>query len=470
MSARSLLKPLWWFTSRPWTQPFMRVARRVVGEGRAGRWKRSLAPRFPETVICRVDAVYRIGERGAFVVGWMLDPCAEVARVEFVSGSRRQELTQMWARCSRRDVVDGVQGAPKTDLDVGFLCYLPDMPVLGKCEIRLHGVGGAVSSIVAPVQEVGAAVEWSKHALVHVPATGAKAAQMMATHIGPALQAVHSMRRTKPQITVEQFGPRLAAPSVTVVIPLYGRVDFVRYQSALFASDPAMRDVEILYFVDDPRVAADACRLALDAWKLTGLSLTVVATDRNLGFAGANNAAVAHARGQRIVLLNSDVMPGRSGWLPLIVSPLDDPKVGIVGARMLYEDGTIQHDGMRMSAYDAWGGMPIWLHPGKGLPANGLDQANADVDAVTGACMAMRTADYRKFGGLDEDFLLGDFEDADLCRRIHAEGYSIRLVRNVLLYHLERQSQWLMSDLGWRHKVSMFNCWQHARLLQGAAQ
>lgn len=97
MNARSLLKPLWWFTSRPWTQPFMRAVRAAVGEERAARWKRRLAPQFPATVMFRVDAVFRTGDRGAFVVGWMLDPCGEVGRVDLVVGSQCVDLTRHWA-------------------------------------------------------------------------------------------------------------------------------------------------------------------------------------------------------------------------------------------------------------------------------------------------------------------------------------------------------------------------------------
>lgn len=469
MTARSLLKPVWWFTSRKWTQPLMRAVRSAVGEERASRWKRALAPRFPESVNFHVDAAYRVGDMGVFVVGWLLDPCGEAQRVELSAGGQTREISRSWIRCSRKDVVDNVLGAPRTDLDVGFVCFVPDLQLSGSCSIRLHGARGATFVVDVPVQEAGTALEWSKRALVHVPTSGPRAAQMMRDHVGPALQVVHATKRTAPNITVEQFGPRPESPAVSIVIPLYGRVDFVRYQTALFAADPSMRGVEILYFVDDPRVAAEASRLALHAWKLTGVPITLLATDRNLGFAGANNAAVAKARGDTVLLLNSDVMPGRPGWLADVVAPLRDPKVGMVGARLLYEDGTIQHDGMRMTPYDAWGGMPIWLHPGKGLPSDGLDVADAEADAVTGACMAMRKADYLRLGGLDEGFLLGDFEDADLCRKVKASGSSIRIVRSVLLYHLERQSQWLMSDIEWRHKVSMFNCWQHAQRLQGAS-
>ena len=82
--------------------------------------------------------------------------------------------------------------------------------------------------------------------------------------------------------------------------------------------------------------------------------------------------------------------------------------------------------------------------------------------------MVLRRALYNELGGLDEGYVLGDFEDSDLCHRIRRRGLDVKLVPAVQLYHLERQSQALFDDQGWKAKVSLYNCWRHERSLTGA--
>ena len=69
---------------------------------------------------------------------------------------------------------------------------------------------------------------------------------------------------------------------------------------------------------------------------------------------------------------------------------------------------------------------------------------------------------YEELGGLDEQYLLGNFEDSDLCLRAITKGYRNYLVPSVLLYHLERKSQDLVEDIDWKNRVTLFNCWQHS--------
>jgi GT2 family glycosyltransferase len=470
MSRDKALAPLWWLTSRSWMQPIMRPLRRLVGTERARRWKQSLRPRLHPSIHWHIDAVHRIDDVGAFVVGWLVDPCGEVARLELSCDGRTIDVTTRWARCRRPDVVASIADAPKTDVDVGFLCFLPDFLVSGVCSLRIVDRRGAVATQQVAAREATSAIEWSKEILSQVAAGRPDVADVIGRHVGPPLQALARRRAAPRPPLVREFGPRPARPRTSLLIPLYGRADFVRYQTALFASDPELRDVEILYVVDDPRLVETACDLARNAWRFHGVPLTVVVNERNLGFSGANNAGAAIARGATLVLLNSDVFPGRPGWLGRLLAPLADPRVGLVGAKLLYEDGTVQHDGMQLHAHEAWGGMPILLHPGKGLPDPGGGPAVADADAVTGACMAIRAADYRALGGLDEGYLLGDFEDSDLCLRVKRAGRSIRIVRDVELFHLERQSQWLMPDMEWRQKITIYNCWRHSLALQEAGR
>ena len=130
-----------------------------------------------------------------------------------------------------------------------------------------------------------------------------------------------------------------------------------------------------------------------------------------------------------------------------------------MGVKLLYEDGTIQHAGITSEPYAAWQGLWINRHPHKGLdptPLTGI----VDSPAVTAACTLVETALYRRLGGLSEDFLIGDFEDTDLCYRARQLGRPCRVDLDVTLYHLERQSQDL-GDQNWRTALTLYNCWIH---------
>ncbi len=467
MTTKPLLEPLWWLTSRPWMKPVMGLARAVLGPDRLRRWKQKLKPRLSPSVAWNIDAVHRIDRHGAFVIGWLLDPTGEVVRFEMESEGQTINLKPMWARCARKDVVTTVAGAARTDVDVGFVCWIPGLPVAGSCVFRVTNEKGAVDSKQVGVRDVASPLEWSKEALVHLSMQSPFVADIIQKHIGPPLRAMTAIPKVAGAPTIREFGPRPSHPAITLLIPLYGRADFLRYQTALFASDAEMRDVELLYVVDDPRLTESVCQMAMHAYQFQRLPITLVINERNLGFSGANNVGASVARGETLVLLNSDVFPGAPGWLSKLIAPLADPEVGLVGAKLIYEDGTIQHDGMRMTTYEAWGGLPILLHPGKGMPDQGAGPAVADAEAVTGACLAIRAKDYRALGGLDEGYMLGDFEDSDLCLRVRRAGRSIKIVRDVSLFHLERQSQWLMPDMDWRQKITVYNCWRHAQALKG---
>jgi len=68
-------------------------------------------------------------------------------------------------------------------------------------------------------------------------------------------------------------------------------------------------------------------------------------------------------------------------------------------------------------------------------------------------------------GGFDEAYPVGDFEDSDLCMKLHAMGLGIAVDRDTVLYHLERQSQ-AGSAEHWRMQLTLFNAWQHERRWQ----
>jgi GT2 family glycosyltransferase len=139
--------------------------------------------------------------------------------------------------------------------------------------------------------------------------------------------------------------------------------------------------------------------------------------DNTGSFSSNNNAAAKHAKGKYICLLNDDIQipPENSTWLYSMVQVLEsDPKVGVVGALLLYPDQkTIQHCGVFFSAQT--NNLPYHMLYRRQL--SGVADFLAPYryyQAVTGACLLIRREDYEAVGGLNPSFHYG-FEDTALC-------------------------------------------------------
>jgi GT2 family glycosyltransferase len=180
----------------------------------------------------------------------------------------------------------------------------------------------------------------------------------------------------------------------------------------------------------------------------------------NAGYAAANNTGAEHALGRLLLLLNSDVIPEQPGWLLPLLDALDDTAFGAAGPKLLFEDGSLQHAGMYF-ARDARGG---WYndHFFKGFPRDYPAACVArEVPAVTGAALLVRRALFEAIGGFTEDYIIGDYEDSDLCLKIRRAGKKIRYQATVELYHFERRS--IRLHPGYTRTVAAaYNRWLHA--------
>ena len=284
---------------------------------------------------------------------------------------------------------------------------------------------------------------------------------------GPAIKSIWSLRDAdRPAVDVQRYNEQLqrGEPEVSLIVPIYGRYDFIEYQISTFVNDPDMMNHEIVYVIDDPRLEAEIRQSCETLARIYQLPFTVLYLSRNMGYAGANNVGVEHSRGEKILLMNSDVMPAKAGWLRELIDQLGgDVNTTISGVRLVYEDETVQHEGMEFFASPFFEGLWTNIHPGKGMPSDLFSGAATAVncEAVTGACMFLTRSNYLAMGGLEEDYILGDFEDSDLCMKAREMGLNVQLLPGISLYHLERQSQSLLTSDRWKEELTYFNCWQH---------
>jgi len=287
--------------------------------------------------------------------------------------------------------------------------------------------------------------------------------ELVRDQVYPAITRIQ--RRLEDAVTIDavvEIGEgHPARPELSVIVPLYKRIDFVEHQLAQFARDPEIAGVDLVYVLDSPEVADNLLDSAHALSALHGIPLRVVLMKDNAGFSGANNAAVSVAKGSRVVLLNSDVIPDRPGWLGKMSAFYDaTPGIGALGPKLLYEDDSLQHAGLyffRDPGSRVWGNQHYFKGMHRSFPAANVARP---VPGVTAACMMIDRELYEQAGGLSHAYVQGGYEDSDLCLQLIELDRQNWYMPGAELYHLEAQSY----PSEFRKTATKYNMWLHTHL------
>jgi GT2 family glycosyltransferase len=249
----------------------------------------------------------------------------------------------------------------------------------------------------------------------------------------------------------EKFGKAVDKPEASVVIPLYRSLDYIACQLAHFANDAFMRKTEVIYVLDSPEQETLVVDKLRSLSQLYRFPVTLLVLSRNGGYATATNLGASEGKSKYLLLLNSDVVPTRDGWLQRMLDMYRrQPNIGALAPKLLYEDDSIQHAGMYFSP-STQGSFFENLHYYKGYPASHPEACESrEVPAVTAACLLVEKEKFEATGKLSTDFVIGDFEDSDLCLRMYEHGYRHHYLASEEMYHFERQS---MSTLTTSHRA-----------------
>lgn len=171
--------------------------------------------------------------------------------------------------------------------------------------------------------------------------------------------------------------------------------------------------------------------------------IRVLTYEDEFNYSRINNLGVSAAEGSYVVLLNNDTQVITLNWMEELLMYAQREDVGAVGAKLYYEDKTIQHAGVviGLGAHRTAG------HTHYRVSSNNLGYMGRlcyaqDVSAVTGACLMVKKEIYEKIGGLDEDFAVS-LNDVDFCLRIREAGYLNVFTPFAELYHFESISRGL---------------------------
>jgi GT2 family glycosyltransferase len=408
-----------------------------------------------------VEAILVSDAGGLMVVGWLddADSPLEYFRVAAAGWQYSFELSSIMR--IRRPDVEAAVGSTRMH-GFGFLAfaYLAEaLDVSGGCEVvlGLKGIGhaGAVRSAPRRVADT----ELRNVVLSYVAESqffGNRQIEAMRILDGSIGRQIieHNLYITRNAVAgaiVERFGQPRRPLRGSIVVCLYGRPEYLFLQNAIFAGCPGFEDYELVYVSNSPEMAERLLKEAKAAQQVYGLPQTLVLLPGNAGFGAANNAAVNHARSNRVLIVNPDVFPRDREWArkhSYAVATLPANQTRLFGVPLYYDDGSLMHGGMY---FDCDTGVSLEAdhisrrrvlrveHYGKGAPVWASQFTDPrPVPAVTGAFMSLDRAWYEKLGGFSEEYVFGHYEDADLCLKSIQHG-TVPWIHDIRLWHLEGQ-------------------------------
>ncbi|WP_395067666.1 glycosyltransferase family 2 protein [Paraburkholderia silvatlantica] len=228
-----------------------------------------------------------------------------------------------------------------------------------------------------------------------------------------------------------------AVPLVSIIIPTRDNVEVLRTCVVSVLEKTRYENFEIL-IVDNQSGKIETHRYFDEVRQ--NPRVRVVGYDKPFNYSAINNHAVNFARGEVLVLLNNDIEVIEPEWLTEMVSHALRPETGVVGAKLLYPDGIVQHAGVVLGI----GGVAGHVQKYIAADAHGYcyrASLTQNLSAVTAACLAVRKSVYLEVGGLNEPNLAVAFNDIDLSLKVCEKGYRNVFTPYALLYHHESLSR-----------------------------
>jgi GT2 family glycosyltransferase len=226
-------------------------------------------------------------------------------------------------------------------------------------------------------------------------------------------------------------------PLVSIIIPTRDHVDLLRKAVSGLLTATRYRQIEVL-IVDngsvEPQTHAYLARVSGNP------RVRVIRHDAPFNYSALNNLAARQARGDYLCLLNNDVEIIDEDWLGWMIRQAVRPGIGAVGAKLLYDDRTIQHAGVVIGMGGA-AGHAHRFQPDSAPGYFARPHVPHYVSAVTGACLLVARAKFDAVGGLDEEGFAVAFNDVDLCLKLQAAGWRNVYEPRAMLIHHESKSR-----------------------------
>lgn len=226
-------------------------------------------------------------------------------------------------------------------------------------------------------------------------------------------------------------------PLVSIIVPTRDARELIRQCVESLLEKTTYPRFELLV-VDNQ--SADAGALAYLDEIACYERVRVLRFDHPFNYSAMNNMAVREAKGEVVCLLNNDTEVISPDWLEEMVGHLLQPKAGVVGAKLYFPDGRVQHAGDLVGV----GGVAHHAHAFLSRDDPGYcnrAMVAQELSAVTAACLITWRELYLRLGGLNEKKLAVAFNDVDYCLRVREAGCRVVWTPHAELYHHESVSR-----------------------------
>ncbi|MEY2481743.1 MAG: hypothetical protein QOK24_271 [Verrucomicrobiota bacterium] len=203
-------------------------------------------------------------------------------------------------------------------------------------------------------------------------------------------------------------------PRVSVIVPTDSPA---RAQACIRDLSRATRYPDLEIVIVTRSKLADSLKFL----KAERASVRLVPYDKPFNFSEKCNAGAAAATGERLIFFNDDVETDQADWIQNVIEPLENPEIGAVSPKLLYESGKIQHAGLVMGVRGL-AGTAFHQRVADSTEHFNLAQSLRDVAALSAACLAMRRQDFIRVGGFDIENTPIAHSDIDLCFKVRDAG------------------------------------------------
>jgi glycosyltransferase involved in cell wall biosynthesis len=225
----------------------------------------------------------------------------------------------------------------------------------------------------------------------------------------------------------------LGNPLVSIIIPTKNKSDYVKRCIESIEANTTTNGFRYeIILVDNNSDEKES----LDYFETLKSKHTVLKYEKPFNYSAINNFAAANCSGEFLLFLNNDTAVINDEWLYELLQIAQEREIGVVGARLLFPNDTIQHAGVYLHK-DGIGGH---IFRGFWRDANGyMDRIliTSNVSAVTGACMMVKRSIFNEVKGLNEEHLAVAFNDVDFCLKVKNAGYRNIYQPFAILYHYE---------------------------------
>ncbi|KFE66362.1 glycosyltransferase [Hyalangium minutum] len=254
-----------------------------------------------------------------------------------------------------------------------------------------------------------------------------------------------------PSGTLRVRYPVQGTPRVSIIVPFKDKPELLETLVTSFVKYTRYPNVELLLISNNSTKPETFALLET----LTDPRIRKLTWDHPFNYSAINNFGVEQATGELLLFLNNDIEVIEEGWLEELIGQAQRPEVGLVGARLLFPDGTLQHAGV-VVGLGGYAGHPFTqLAPTASTPMGRADWTRNYL-AVTGACVMMRRTIFEQLEGFDECFIVCG-SDVELGLRAVEHGLRVVYTPHATLIHHEsatRKTDSIPENDFWRSYVA----------------